>query len=421
MSPFLDDEDDFDNYLIDRKQKLPPEDDKPKRTSFFHEDRRFFIIGGAASVVAFAAVAYIMYSNSKTVDIDELPVIAAETTPLKEKPSRNEEVNHQDKIVYDNVSGEKSTVEIAKTIPQPEEVLSINEVDVNASLSDEEKKNIIEAFDELAPDKEYKINYVKSSGRKSSTGNSGATSKNSMAKSDAIGKKHNISNGLVAVENVEKAERFGRAERSERSGRTEKFGKAERSERSGRAEKSGMAERFERSGRTEKSGKAERSERTGMAEKIWNLGKNDTITKKSSSTDYTTNVNNRNNYDDPPIKRLENDYSGGVDDGSRRKSSLSDLMDKATMSDTSPPKLGGNIMVQVASLNSRAGAEVEYKRLQQRNRMLASLNKKIVRVDLGRLKGIRYRVLVGPFKNNAEAGKLIQSMRNHGVNAYISR
>ena len=43
---------------------------------------------------------------------------------------------------------------------KPEEVLSIPEMDVSESLSVEDKKTIIQAFDNLAPDKEYKINYV---------------------------------------------------------------------------------------------------------------------------------------------------------------------------------------------------------------------------------------------------------------------
>ncbi|MDR1982579.1 MAG: SPOR domain-containing protein [Holosporaceae bacterium] len=155
MCPFLDDEDD---YPID----IPKTSETKRnfRSNFFKNDRSFFIIGGGASVVAFCIVAFIIYYNSRPIDLEELPIISADSTPFKIKPPASEQVKHQDKTVYDNISGDKRKVE-EKIAQPPEEILSIPEVEVGESLSDEEKQNIIKAFDDLAPQKEYKINYVK--------------------------------------------------------------------------------------------------------------------------------------------------------------------------------------------------------------------------------------------------------------------
>jgi cell division protein FtsN len=155
VCPFLDDEDD---YAVDI-----PETSTTKRnfrSSFFKNDRIFFLMGGGAFIVTFFVVAFIMYYNSKPIDLEELPIISADGTPFKIKPLTNEQVKHQDKTVYDNISGDKRKIE-EKIAQSPEEILSIPEVEVGESLSDEEKQNIIKAFDDLAPKKEYKINYIK--------------------------------------------------------------------------------------------------------------------------------------------------------------------------------------------------------------------------------------------------------------------
>ncbi|MDR0677366.1 MAG: SPOR domain-containing protein [Holosporaceae bacterium] len=156
MCPFLDDEDDC-GLQEEASPTLEPE---RNRLSFLKNDRKFFLVGVGASITAFCVVAYIMYSNTKPLDLEELPVIRADNTPFKEKPTNVDEVKHQDKIVYDNISGDKRKIE-EKVVASSEEIISIPEIEKGESLSEEEKKNIIQAFDDLAPEKEYKINYVK--------------------------------------------------------------------------------------------------------------------------------------------------------------------------------------------------------------------------------------------------------------------
>ncbi|GHU14215.1 hypothetical protein FACS189449_10570 [Alphaproteobacteria bacterium] len=371
MCPFLDEEDDlddYDDYTMNPAQQSP-EENAEKRWPFQRNDMKFLVMGGGASVTAFCVVAYIMYSNSKPVDIDELPVIRANTTPIKIKPKMEEGVGHQDKVVYDNISGEKTAAVAVKTVPPPEEEVSINGMDMDAPLSDEEKKNIIQAFDDLAPEKEYKINYVKSGTKKKSpsvsitkavaVANGDRSKKNSKNVGDS--KKHRIeSNGLVIVEeeNPSKA----------------------------------------------KSNSAESAKRTLSSRARENDSEDD--------EEY-----------DPPIKRLNAD--SGKSSRKNKKSRLKDLMNKSSEDSEdealSSPKTGGHVMVQIASLETKSGAEVEYKRLLLKNKIIRGIHKKIVKVDLGRKKGIRYRVMVGPFKNNSEANKVIRSMKSNGINAYVSR
>ena len=305
MCPFLDDED-FEEYeeIIDGAEK-----EVQRKTSFLRDDKKFFIIGGSASVIAFCSVAYFLYSNSKPIDLEDLPIIQADPTPIKVKPQKNTQVNHQDKIVYDNISGDKRKKEEEHVIAQPEEVLSISEMDSDGVLSEEEKQKIINAFDELAPEKEYKINYIKD------------------------GTKENSNHRVVESGNVK-------------------------------------------------------------------------IVEEKSL---------------PPINRVESKERNNATTNNnvkdkKHKAKLADLVDQKASS----AKVG-TVMVQIASLPTKGGAEVEYKRIANKNKFIRNYGKKIYKVDLGRAKGSTYRIQIGPFKNNAEAQKVVSALKSNGCFAYISR
>jgi cell division septation protein DedD len=295
MCPFLDDDD----YPVEAPKASETSNDF--RSKFFRDDKKFFLIGGGASIVAFCTVVYIMYYNSKPIDLEELPVIKADETPFKEKPTANDQVKHQDTTVYDNISGAKRKVE-EKIVQPPEEVLSIPEIESGESLSDEEKQNIIKAFDELAPEKEYKINYVKKDVPKIKTDN------------------------LVVIEN-----------------------------------------------------------------------------------EYR-----------PPINKIETITP--LTPSKKPKQRLKDIMEKnARPADEVTVSRNGGPVVQIASVMTKPAAEAEYNRLASKNPFLKGLGKKIVKVDLGQTKGIRYRIQVGPFKNREDASKIISRMKERGFPAYISK
>lgn len=317
MCPFLDEED-FDDY-DNNATAIETVKENPRRDALLKDDKKFFIIGGVASVVAFCAVAYFLYSNSKPIDLDDLPVIQADPTPIKVKPRNNMQVNHQDKIVYDNISGEQRKKEEEHVIEQPEEILSIKEMDSDGVLSEEEKRKIINAFDELVPEKEYKINYVRTAGN-----------------------------------NV-------------RSGR----------------------------------------EMKGSSEHIVGSGRMKVVEEDPL----------------PPIKRIEPFENVGKSRAKKQKSKLADLVSEREHSPTaeSIDGSGGNIMVQVASVPTKSGAEVEYRRISNKNKFIKNFGKRIYKVDLGKQKGNTYRIQIGPFRNNAEARKVISALKNNGCFAYISR
>lgn len=304
MCPFLDDED-FEEYeeIIDGAEKKVQ-----RKTTFLKDDKKFFIIGGSASVIAFCSVAYFLYSNSKPIDLEDLPIIQADPMPIKVKLQKNTQVNHQDKIVYDNISGNKRKKEEEHVIAQPEEVLSISEMDSDGVLSEEEKQKIINAFDELAPEKEYKINYVKNSA------------------------KENNNRQVVESENVK-------------------------------------------------------------------------IVEEESL---------------PPINRVspKDDSTPNNGKNKKHKTKLADLVEQKLPSANSKT---GTVMVQIASVPTKNGAEVEYKRIANKNKFIKNYGKKIYKVDLGRAKGSTYRIQVGPFKNNTEAQKVVSALKNNGCFAYISK
>ncbi len=328
MCPFLEEEgnEDFDDYQIDNGRHLRPSKTDNFRSAFLKDDKKFFIIGGAASIVAFCAVMYVMYSNNKPIDLEDLPVIKADTAPIKIKPTNNLQVDHQDKIVYDNISDVKRASVAERTIAQPEEeVLSINETDLDGVLSEEEKKNIIQAFDDLAPEKEYKINYVKNGGNK------------------AAMDKHN-SESTARIKIVE-----------------------------------------------------------DESPPIKRVGPED-------------NPRNKPLSQSKKHKEKIKDFSAA-----KKSESYNSKRKKLEAEDEFTPARGGSVMIQVASVPTKSAAEAEFKRIVSRNKILKGAGKKIVKVDLGKSKGITYRIQAGPFKNNAEAQKVVSSLRNNGFFSYISR
>ncbi|MDR0968463.1 MAG: SPOR domain-containing protein [Holosporaceae bacterium] len=299
MPPFLDEED----YATEAPN--PPEPTGGSRSHFFRNDKKFLLIGGAASIVAFCVVAYILYSSSKPINLEELPVIKADETPFKIKPEKNEQVKHQDKTVYDNISGAKRKTK-EKIAQPPEEVLSIPEIESGESLSDEEKKSIIQAFDELAPEKEYKIKYVKKDIPK------------------------------IKTENI-----------------------------------------------------------TIVEDEVRN----------------------------PPIHRITAETKTPPAPPKKTKQRLKDIMEQAVRPTNDDARIsrGGGAAVQIASVATKPAAEAEYNRIASKNKFLKSFGKKIVKVDLGKTKGIRYRIQVGPFKTRKEAEKVVSAMAKNGFHAYVSR
>jgi hypothetical protein len=311
MAPFINN----DNEDLDLNQISENKNAESRRIdlSFFKDDRKFFLIGGVASIITFCVVACIMYSNSNPVNLEDLPVIKADTTPIKVKPQNTTQVDHQDKVVYDNISGERRKADIEKTIPQQEEILSINEMDADGALSEEEKRNIIRAFDDLAPEKEYKINYIKTKKNKGK-----AVPNSAIAKSTY---------GNIEIE------------------------------------------------------------------------------------------------EEPPLKKISvGDHSIRNRAAKKRKNGILSIIDgRDDVVSYSDSQKGKSIMIQVASLPTKPAAEAEYKRLQRKSRILKRVGRKIVKIDLGKSKGVKYRLQIGPFKNRSEAQKVVSDMRENGISAYIAK
>ncbi|MDR3155574.1 MAG: SPOR domain-containing protein [Holosporaceae bacterium] len=348
MSPFLEeDDDDYNNdYSFESDQRLNSiGTDRSFRANFFKDEKKFFFIGGMASVLAFCFVAYFLYSGSKPVDLDDLPIIKADPNPIKMKPKSNEQVNHQDKVVYDNIAGIKRDDVAEKTAPPPEEILSIPEMDTEESLSQKEKDNIIQAFDNLAPptrEKNYKINYVKTS--------DSATANNSSAEipeeevkinADTI----NSTSTRLDLEEDSSAEHHKNTEATK--------GK----------EKPAHAE------------KQNRNPTTDLA------ATNGNIPARKALHGAKPNKG--------AVNTLENE-------------------DKSTM-------------IQVASVHSKTAAEAEYRRILNKNKFLKGLGKKILKIDLGEKKGMRYRIQIGPLKNKTEAKKIISVLKSNGLSPYITK
>ena len=319
---------------------------------FFRNDRKYLFIGGTAVAVVLIAIIGIVSSSMSPVNIEELPVIQAEKTPIKEKPLKNNQVQHQDKIIYDNISGNHRQV-VEKIADQPETVLSIPEIDVSESLSAEDKKTIIQAFDDLAPEKEYKINYIEEHPKINRS----------------IGQKNYSS--LTDAEN----ETLRRLKNKKRLSAKEK------------------------------------KQLRVLTDKISNLYKSEVAIEETAL---------------PPINKSVGDFDVGKSKKAKRKKHrlrdlVADRTHKQKLAESVSRSRRGTIMVQIASVGTKAAAESEYNRLVRKNRFLKGKGKKIYKVDLGSDKGVKYRIQVGPFKDKTEAKKIISAMRDNGCAAYISK
>ena len=340
MCPFVEENEEDIGYDIDSDRS---EFDSGMVSQFFKNDRKYLFVGGTAVAIVFIAIIGIVRSSITPVNIEELPIIQAETTPIKEKPIKNNQVKHQDKIVYDNISGNHRKV-VEKVVKQPEEVLSIPEMDVSDSLSAEDKKTIIQAFEDLAPDKEYKINYIEEH----------PPINKSIAREDYVSLTKEENATLKRLKNKKIL--------------------------------------------------------TAKEKKQLNI-----LTQKISSS-YKSEISEEVGL--PPVKSVTSSKR-------KKKRRLKDLVANRTKTEKLAENVSrsrkGTVMVQIASVSTKAAAESEYNRLVSRNRFLKGKGKNIYKVDLGPKKGVKYRIQVGPFKNKAEAKKIISAMRNNGCAAYISR
>ncbi len=318
---------------------------------FFRNDRKYLFVGGTAVAVVLIAIIGIVSSSMSPVNVDELPVIQAEKTPIKEKPLKNNQVKHQDKIIYDNISGNHRKV-VEKVADQPETVLSIPEIDVSESLSAEDKKSIIQAFDDLAPEKEYKINYVEE-----------------HPKIDKSISQENY-DSLTADEN----------------------------------------ETLRRLKNKRKLSAKEKKQLTALTEKISNSYKSEVAIEETALPPLNTSVGNSSVRGKATKKKKH-----------RLKDLVAGRTSKQKQAEGVTRSRRGTIMVQIASVGTKASAESEYNRLVRKNPFLKGKGKKIYKVDLGPNKGTKYRIQIGPFKDKTDAKKIISAMHDNGCAAYISK
>ncbi len=85
------------------------------------------------------------------------------------------------------------------------------------------------------------------------------------------------------------------------------------------------------------------------------------------------------------------------------------------------PTVSGGYLVQIASQGSEADAQASFKALQGKYpSVLGSRSAQIKRADAGQ-KGVRYRVMVGPFSSNDEAAQMCGNLKTAGGQCFIQR
>ena len=325
MSPFLSEEDyNFDNEIdgciVDHQKPYVEKYRIFLDSNLFKDDRKFFILGGSAAFFVFCVAIYVMYSNSKPIDLEDLPVIQADITPFKIKPEINNQVSHQDKIVYDNISGDHRIIKNEKIAPTPEEIVQISESDEPSNADNSEQFSSVSQIDEIGEVSEKNVSHV---------------------------------NDLMIVEEV-----------------------------SPPIKKVDMPE---------------------------NPQKNEVeIRHRQRIKDLVNIESTKSNGTRVTIR--------GAEPHSQKSTKSS-----AASSPARPKIQRGNIMIQIAVVKTKAAAEAEYKRIVNKNKFLKNVGKKISKIDLGKEKGIRYKIQAGPYKNADDAKKVVSMMKNNGFSVYITK
>lgn len=78
----------------------------------------------------------------------------------------------------------------------------------------------------------------------------------------------------------------------------------------------------------------------------------------------------------------------------------------------------GDYIIQVASLRHESGAQEEWNKIKEKaGAILKGYDSMIQKIDLGRERGIFYRVLLGPF-SQTNAKELCQDLKRHGITCF---
>lgn len=97
--------------------------------------RTFLIMASILAFFVFGGVLWSLYYNQNAADNGEPPLISAETEPVKTKPEDpgGMEIPHQDRLIFDRVSGEETKLEdnVQPTAEQP-----LGDLGVDTTIAD---------------------------------------------------------------------------------------------------------------------------------------------------------------------------------------------------------------------------------------------------------------------------------------------
>lgn len=353
MCPFIDEDNFLDDSPYDHKENNSVH--KNAISSYLlQEDKRFFVIGAAVSVIVFFIAIYMIYSNSKPVDLEELPVISADNTPIKVKPDHNDAVKHQDKVIYDNVSGNERKapehiVELPKNINNVEEELSDSEEEEASSLRSKTTANNTPSMKQELDDNndEVEAKNIKEKNYEKILKNSEAAT---PEKPIAAVKKSTNSVAKTSSESI-----FVQENEREAQERDEQLD-------------------------------LEQNEDSAASE-----SHEDTVAQKKRAQIRAKKEKNKLAAEKLSVrKRIAKSRTGSV-------------------------------MIQAGLLKTKIGAEKEYNRLVKKNDCLQGTGKKVVKVDLGKPRGVMYRLQIGPFKTKSDAKKVVATLKKRGFVTHLAK
>lgn len=333
------------------------------------KDKKIIFIGLGGAIATLACILCYFLTSEKVVDIEELPIIKADYHPIKEMVESKNLTRQEDKKIYTYITAEddKTKSKLKKIDP----TISIKEVN-QSKLTEADKKMILKAFEELAPNAKRRIHPVKPKK---------ATSYDAPTPTDlSINNTIHNKSGIVSKQHVKKLNTYNKVVNL----------------------------------------KNNKSQNHGLRSN--NLSDMNiqpkTVKEKSYKTlkgrDFNTIKYQQRKNTNESLNSLINEYNIRSNVTSKPQSKTVKRQEKTPSYVSNTSYTDRSIYVQVASLLSMNDAKSEYTRMKRSHPLLNKFNYKIVPVRIG--DSTRYRIMVGPFKSKDTAASAVQKMRGNGLN-----
>lgn len=162
------------------------------------KDKKLIFIGLGSAILVLASALIYFLTREKMVDIEELPVIKADYQPIKERIEFPKASRREDKKIYTYITAADDN-ESSRLKPAETEPISIKEVN-KSKLTDADKKMILKAFEDLAPNAKRRTRSTQNDLHRSETSERNTPAINNTSRTNLLRREVKVQpNNLVEI------------------------------------------------------------------------------------------------------------------------------------------------------------------------------------------------------------------------------